>query len=194
MEGPGTRDAPRGWRPRWWRSYRQKKVRGSRVPGSVLCGSARTAALFHRLGAIKLPTSGPACSGPVPVGAPRLVNAEAFHARLHPSRAVELRDCPPCGMDACSISLVWRWRTQRSEIGRIWRRPGDRAAIKKPKTAADSVSGDVRHSPKATFPTDAANLEPCRTRTSPPFTKNFWPRHSRALVEASASSRPMTAS
>ena len=118
MEGPGTRDAPRGWRPRWWRSYRQKKVRGSRVPGSVLCGSARTAALFHRLGAIKLPTSGPACSGPVPVGAPRLVNAEAFHARLHPSRAVELRDCPPCGMDACSISQVWRWRTQRSEIGR----------------------------------------------------------------------------
>jgi len=52
MEGPGTRDAPRGWRLCWWRSYQQKKVRGFRVPGSVLCGSARTAALFHPLGAI----------------------------------------------------------------------------------------------------------------------------------------------
>ena len=74
------------------------------------------------------------------------------------------------------------------------KKAADKKTSKKPKAAADSVSGDVWHSPKATFPTDAANLEPCRTRTSPPFTKNVWPRHSRALVEASASSRPMTAS
>ncbi len=116
MEGPGTRDAPRDLvRP--VRRYRYKKVLGFRVPGSVLCGSARTAALFHTLGAIKLPACGPACSGTVPVVPPRLVDAEAFHARLHPSRAVELRNCPPCGMDACSISQVWRWGTDRRGIG-----------------------------------------------------------------------------
>ena len=44
----------------------RKRVRGFRVPGSVLYGSARTAALFHTLGAIKLPACGPACSGPAP--------------------------------------------------------------------------------------------------------------------------------
>ena len=64
------------WRLRLRLSYRLKnEVRGSRVPGSVLCGSARTAALFHTPGAIKLQACGPACSGPVPLGAPHLVNA-----------------------------------------------------------------------------------------------------------------------
>ena len=90
MEGPGDAGGP-AWSgvPAGGGASGRKRVLGFRVPGSVLCGSARTAALFHTLGAIKLPACGPACSGPVPLGAPRLVDAEAFHARLHPSRAVE---------------------------------------------------------------------------------------------------------
>ena len=93
---------------------------------AVCCAAARAQRpIFHPPGAVGLAAGVRAgLFRTSPRKTPHLVDGvtvsrEALHARLHPSRAVEHRDCPPCGMDDCIIRQVRTWGTHRSGIGRI---------------------------------------------------------------------------
>ena len=98
----------------------RKGVRGFRVPGSVLYGSARTAALFHTLGAIELPACGLDCSGPVPGRTPQVVSSRgSSRSPASIPRRYTVISRPPCGMDERSISQVRRFGTHVSRTGRF---------------------------------------------------------------------------
>jgi hypothetical protein len=66
MEGPGTRDAPRGLASPLLELPVEKEVRGSRVPGQALCDSPRPTVVFTRSAPLRLSAWRPGRSGPVP--------------------------------------------------------------------------------------------------------------------------------